>query len=292
MKIVFILILLAATAAAQPLRFDVVSVKPGAPIEGERQISVWPGGRFSAPSATVKELVSAAYGIEDHRIVGGPDWIADGRVRFEVTATTRADVSQAEARTMLRNVLATRFGFAAHEETREMPVYVMTMGREDRGLGPQLRESGSECAPMKGPMRGIAAPSFVAAPPPPPPPPAPGVRPAFSLGTGTTPGRCPSMAARMNGGGHWSLRDVTMERLAEQLRFELRRAVTDRTGLNGTYDLDMTFASDPAILASPGLTDAPPLMTALRDQLGLRLESSRARVEVLVIDRVEPPTEN
>jgi uncharacterized protein (TIGR03435 family) len=83
-----------------------------------------------------------------------------------------------------------------------------------------------------------------------------------------------------------------MARIAGQLTAELGRPVTDQTGLTGTYDLDLTFASDAAVIAVPGPTEAPPLMTALRDQLGLRLDSSRARVQVLVIDRVEQPTDN
>ena len=280
---------LVSAGAAQSLSFDVVSVKGDAPIAGPRGISMMPGGRFTAPSTTVRELVSAAYGLEDYQIVGRPDWIGDGRIRFEVQATTRSDVTAGDARAMLQTLLATRFGFAAHQDTRELPTYLLTMASVDRTLGPLLRTSGPECAPMKGPMRGVAAPSFAAAPPPPPPP---GARQAFSLGVGTPYGRCVSMAARMNGGGHWSLREITMARLAEQIKDELGRPVHDRTGLAGTYDVDLTFASDPAVLAVAGLTDAPPLMTALRDQLGLRLESARGPVEVLVIDRVERPTGN
>ena len=292
MRTAFVVAFTVATAAAQSLSFDVVSVKSGARVEGPRGISVMPGGRFTAPSATVRELVSAAYGLEHYQIAGGPDWIGDDRIRFEVTATTRPDVSPADARAMLQTLLATRFGFAAHQETRELPTYALTVAREDRNLGPALRPSGPECAPMKGPMRGVAAPAFVAAPPPPPPPPPPGARPAISLGLGTPYGRCVSMAARMNGGGHWSLREITMARLAEQIKDELGRPVHDRTGLEGTYDVDLTFASDPAVLAVAGPTDAPPLMTALRDQLGLRLDPSRAPVPVLVVDRVEQPTAN
>jgi uncharacterized protein (TIGR03435 family) len=288
MKIAFVLAVTVVTAASQSLSFDVVSVRRGASVDAVRGISVMPGGRLTAPSVTVRDLVAAAYGLQDNQIVDGPEWT--GHDRFEVAATTRPDVSSADARAMLRTLLADRFRFAAHQDTRELPVYVMTMAREDRTHGPLLRAAGPECAPMKGPMRGVAAPSFVAAPPPPPPPPPPGARPMLFLGS--EPIRCPSMAARMNGGGHWSLRDFTMARIAGQLTAELGRPVTDRTGLTGTYDLDLTFASDAAVIAVQGPTEAPPLMTALRDQLGLRLDSSRARVQVLVIDRVEQPTEN
>lgn len=100
------------------------------------------------------------------------------------------------------------------------------------------------------------------------------------------------MAARINGGGYWSLREETMARFVDQLNSELERPVVDRTGLTGAFDIDLTFASDAAVAAVAGPTDTPALMTAIRDQLGLRLEATRAPVDVLVIDRVEPPTEN
>ena len=100
------------------------------------------------------------------------------------------------------------------------------------------------------------------------------------------------MAARMNGGGHWSLRAETMEMFANQLKSEVGRNVMDRTGLAGEYDIDLSFVSDVALAAGSGPGEAAPLETAMREQLGLKLESSRAPVDVIVIDRVEPPTEN
>jgi uncharacterized protein (TIGR03435 family) len=105
------------------------------------------------------------------------------------------------------------------------------------------------------------------------------------------PPRCPSMAARMNGGGHWSMRAETMDQLARRLAGELERPVINRTGLEGPFDFDLTFVSSVAVVAG-GPLDAATLIPAARDQLGLRLESSRGPVQVLVIDRVEAPTEN
>jgi uncharacterized protein (TIGR03435 family) len=192
-------------------------------------------------------------------------------------ATTHADVPPMEARAMLRTLLADRFQLAGHSEKRELPIYELRLVREDRRLGPQLRPSGAECAPMRGPARGLGAPSFAAAPPPPPP--HPGV--VVPL---------PSTAARMNALGHWSLRHETMAFVAQRLTGDSSRPVFDRTGLEGPYDLDLTFSSDVAVAA--GTTEALTLEGALREQLGLRLEPARAPVEVIVIDRAERPTEN
>jgi uncharacterized protein (TIGR03435 family) len=78
--------------------------------------------------------------------------------------------------------------------------------------------------------------------------------------------------------------------VAQRLTGDSSRPVFDRTGLEGPYDLDLTFSSDVAVAA--GTTEALTLEGALREQLGLRLEPARAPVEVIVIDRAERPTEN
>jgi uncharacterized protein (TIGR03435 family) len=93
-------------------------------------------------------------------------------------------------------------------------------------------------------------------------------------------------------GGHWSLREITMGRLAQRLTADLGRPVLDRTGLSGPFDVDLTFTPDNPTVDSANAPNAPSLLTAIREQLGLRLESTRAPVDVLVVDRVQPPTQN
>ena len=80
-----------------------------------------------------------------------------------------------------------------------------------------------------------------------------------------------------------------MARFAERLVGVFGRPVVDRTGLQGPYDLELTYIPDSAVAAA---SNAPSLLTALREQLGLRLESTRAPVDVVVIDGVQPPSEN
>lgn len=185
---------------------------------------------------------------------------------------------------MLRALLADRFGLVAHAETRQLPLYELAPTREDGRLGGQLRRAGTDCAPFTMP-----APVAGSAPPPPPPPPPP-------LGEGAVPFpprgavfRRPSLLFD----GHFSARSATMEQLALRLSLLVRRPVLDRTGLAGEFDIDLTFTpelqgSGPTV-ASP---DAPGLTTAIREQLGLKLEPGRGPIQVLVVDRATRPTQN
>ena len=262
--------------------FDVVSVKrfqadAGRPVRGD--ISVLPGGRFSAPSATLRGLITAAYGLLDIQVVDAGRLLGDNR--FEIEGRTKPDVTIDDARAMVRSLLAERFALVAHRETRELPVYVMTMARDDRKPGPQMVLSGLECALPRGPT-GV--------PPPPPPPGGPTVGRVLALNGFAS--RCGSLFFNSTAGGHWSLRETTMPRVAERLIDYLGRPVIDRTGLSGHFDVDLTYTPDNPVVDASNAPNAPSLMTALREQLGLKIEPSKAPVEVLVIDRVRQPTEN
>jgi uncharacterized protein (TIGR03435 family) len=282
MRTLTLLTALAATVtlAAQAPAFDVSSVKRQQGNDGRgRGITVQPGGRFMAPSATLRELVRAAYGLQDLQVTGGPDWIE--RDRFEVLGTANPEATLADARAMLRALLAERFHLAAHIEQRELPVYILTVARAGR-LGDQLRPSGGACVPPTGP-RNVPMPA-----PPPPPPPAAGR--VLSLDAPSLP--CPSMVFNNVSSGHWSIRNWPIAHFADRLTSTLGRQVIDRTGLSGTFDFDVTYGTQAPAIDGAAPTDVPALATALREQLGLRLDGTRAPVDVLVIDRVAPPEEN
>jgi uncharacterized protein (TIGR03435 family) len=296
MRLSIVLVLAAASVAAQSQSFDVISVKRSAPdapealfsTSGPGIIVLRAGGRFWAPAATVRQLLRVAYGVDDIQIIGGPKWTADDQ--FQIDATTRSDVSGAEVRAMLRTLLQDRFNLAAHIETRELPVYLLVRAHSDGRLGEQLRPSGTDCAPPLSPPRlGPGGATGAVAPPPPPPPPPPGGSSAGrAMLLSHTPPRCgnPRMLP-----GFLSTRESTMAFLAAQLVPLVERPVLDRTGLAGAFDVDLVYAPDGATPFATA-SNAPPLFTATREQLGLRLEASRAPVDVLVINRVELPTEN
>ena len=238
---------------------------------------VMAGGRFLAPAATVRQLIGASYELLNEQIVDARRWVAEDR--FDVEARTTATATLPEVRAMIRALLAERFGLVEHRERREMAVYVLRTARTDGQLGEGLRRSGPEC-------RDITMPRNVPAPPLPPPPPADDTA-MFLSGPG---GRCLTLFVTMSNGSHMTMRELTMATLAQRLTAQLGRLVIDQTGLPGFFDVDLTYTSESQALSGGG--DAPTLLTAVREQLGLTLESIRMPVDVLVVDRIEPPSEN
>lgn len=135
--LLFVIASLAQLIAQRPPAFDVVSVKryqPDARGRVDDAISIFPGGRLSAPGATLQGLITTAYGLLDIQVVDSGRML--GFARYQIEGRTNPDVTLAEARAMLRTLLTERFALITHRETREMPVYVMTL---DRKPGAQLR---------------------------------------------------------------------------------------------------------------------------------------------------------
>ena len=267
------------TAEAQaPRTFDAASVKRNATNgAGLPPVVAVSGNRLSAPFVTLRELIRVAYGLNEHQVVGGPGWV--GSDRFEVGATIPGGASTDSVLEMLRTLLVERFGLSVHTEKRDLPVHALLFTGQ---LGPKMRVAGPECAPL-------TSPAGIPAPPPPPPPPA-GAGPMTVLGQ--PPGsKCGTAIMR----GYISARDIVLEAFVSLLTRELQRPVDDRTQLTGRYDIDLSFLPDSGpmmVNGQPINADAPSLQTALREQLGLKLDSTRAQVDVVVIDRVTAPTEN
>jgi len=265
--------------------FDVASIKrsPDAPF-GFPGLMLQPGGRATSPGTNVRQLILVAYGLQDLQLVGGPAWLATDRYAIDARAGEAA--TRASVRLMLRSLLADRFQLTAHLERRELPALALVLANRDGKLGPRLQRSGPDCAPVK-------APEGVPLPPPPPPGPGPAfvaVLPQDPLGP---------TCGFVSFPGWLSGRRLTMGHFVGQLMQLTRRPVVDETGLTGDFDLDVTFMPDqPVVLngaaAPPALAmaDRPSLFTAIQEDLGLKLDPRRRDVDVLVIDRIERPTEN
>jgi len=258
--------------------FDVASVKPSPP--GARRGPIGFGGeRLVVTAWTLPEVMTLAYGqgtaLYRFQISGGPDWI--DRERFDITATV--DPSKIAAPNplllldLLKALLAERFKLAVREETKEAPIYVLTLASRDGQLGPKLRRSTYPC-PEPG------------AGPPPPPDPERTKNCTSNIGYGTL-----------------TARGIPIEQLALSMGnfYGIGRLVVDRTGLSGRFDMDMEWApltqfrqpgnlDPPPDFAERSVNALPTIFVALKEQLGLALEPGRGPVRAIVIDRVERPS--
>jgi uncharacterized protein (TIGR03435 family) len=251
-----------AAVRGQEPSFEVASVKvntSGAAIS--RMAAPAGTGRFEATNTPVRMLILNAYGIPSFQLAGGPSWIESMRVDVVARAATTA--TRDEISSMVRTLLAERFNLAVHREPREMPVFSLVVARDDRRLGPRLTPSTTDC-----PSVTTAAPQL----------------PSGQLLCTTR-----MSPVSINAGG------MTMARLAQTLSGIVGRVVTDETKLAGSYDLQLTFAPEqppPPGAPPPADPDAPSIFAALQEQLGLKLNTRRGMVDVLAIDRIDPPKEN
>jgi bla regulator protein blaR1 len=154
--------------------------------------------------------------------------------------------------TMVQTLLADRLSLRLRKEMREMPVYVLLKARDDGRLGPGLRPVTIDCNERR----------------------ASGQSPCF-----ISPGR-------------GSLRAVAMQWSAVWFAGSLDRPLIDRSGLSGQFDVELKWTQDALTATGPADVDSVSLPTALREQLGLKLEPARAPIDVMVVEHVQRPSEN
>jgi uncharacterized protein (TIGR03435 family) len=223
-------------------------------------------------------LVARAYSFAPVDMIGLPGWAMNER--YDVIATASLVNPTVEQRTaMLRAMLADRFQLATHVENREQPVYDLVVARSDGRLGPALKPSEGDCIAKAAADRATAEATGKPVPPPP--------------GVFDQSAPPPPCSMRVSDGLEG---DATMAFLATLLRGATGRLVVDKTGLSGSYRLALKFdrmAARRGPQTDVQAPDAgPSVFTAVQEQLGLKLESSRAMRETLIIDRFERPSEN
>ena len=142
-------LMVTGVAVAQTTPFEVASIKPSKDLSNETYVMQDQSGNLTGHNATLKALIRTAYAVRDHQILGGPAWMDSER--FEVLAKphVRAATS-AEFRQMAQALLSDRFGLQLHRETRELPVFALTVGRN----GPRLVEWRQAVGPACGYMAG------------------------------------------------------------------------------------------------------------------------------------------
>jgi len=264
------------------LSFEVATIKPISP-SGSQMPPPPPPNVFRIFGVTARMMIGGAYGLPPgarERVIGGPEWIDDDRYQVDakIPDALFAEMQkmppmdrQNRNLLMMQSLLADRFKLKVHFDTREMPIYELLVAKGGSKLTPA-----KEAAPESGA---------------PPPPPGLGNPRPQGMREGIMVLRKPPATVEMTATG------VTLDMLKDFPGFGLGGSpVVNKTGLTGKYDFVLDWAMDQP--ATPGSdtpvveSDAPPLFTALEEQLGLKLVKTKGPVEVVVIDSIERPSAN
>jgi uncharacterized protein (TIGR03435 family) len=244
-------------------QFDVVSIKPVVAGTSQARLIETPV-QFYRRALSLRNLLSFAYDVRDFQVIGGPDWVS--RENYEVSARTSRPMTTDEMRPLVRRLVDTRFAARVREELREMPTYDLVLARGDGRLGNGLRRTDVDCEPVLVDRRRPDAPPRDAIP------------------------HCTDSYWMFMGSRRVvQLRGIALSRLVAEVEFNTQRKIVDRTGLTGRFDIDLTYQS-PSSLSPSG--DAPMVADALVEQLGLRLQSSRGQVRMIVVKAAARPTAN
>ena len=243
----------AQTATRKPA-FEVASIKRNT--GASRAISCCGGpGRLVGTNVTLGMLITTAYKVQDFQVLGAPGWVNSDRYDIEAKVSDAA-ASQGTGIVqgpMLQSLLEDRFKLVIRREIRELPIYELTVAKG----GAKLRAGACNTRePNSPPSR---------------------QRPSdcgFSVMDNNT----------------IKATQIDMERFIPMLTFWVKRTVLDRTGFKGTFDVDLKWNPDDAA-ATPTADTAPSIFTAIQE-LGLKLESAKGPVEVLVVDSVQKSSEN
>ena len=215
---------------------------------------------LAAENVTVHMLLLESYQLNEDQVLGEPAWAKTDR--FDIQAKVAgpdvarlAKLSTKDRRSMFRQVLAEQFHLTTHVETRQLPVYVVTVAKG----GPKFKQHVPD----------------------------------------------PAHPERENGSGwfNWGrgklvAQGPTMAYFLFALSLELRHTFVDKTGLTGNYDFNLEWTPDDMGSPSQGSNEGvrndsgPSIFTAIQEQLGLKLQSTKGPVQVVVIDNVMRPTEN
>jgi uncharacterized protein (TIGR03435 family) len=269
------LLVSACCAFAQPAaprpEFEVASIKLNKSNEGFSRIMPARGGRFTATNIPLQFLITIAYRIKDFQLSGAPDWVKSER--YDVEAKAEGDPSFDAMLPMLQTLLEDRLQFKFHRDTKEMQIYALLVAKAGK-----LHQAEGECGPRPDGL---------------PPPPAPGKMPS------------PPCGGFFMFPGRLSGQKVPITQLVDVLSRFTDRIVVDKTNLTGKYDIDLQYTPEqgqsqaPPGGSPPGMPALPPidpngpsLFTALQEQLGLKLESQKGPVEMIVVDHIERPSEN
>jgi uncharacterized protein (TIGR03435 family) len=208
-----------------------------------------------------------AYGLDDTQISGGPDWASNNSYQVNIRASSDSSVDERlkklsddqaklEKQHMLQALLADRFQLKVHWETKQLPIGALQVGKR----GPKLQQT--KAIPTN----------------------------ADADAGSITPGSIQFHVVPM--GKELVCSGLSMNDLASFLTGEMNTRVVDQTGLGGLYDFTLQFNTLHSGDEGDDPAKWPPLPMAVQDQLGLRLESTKGPIQILVIDHIEKPSDN
>ena len=265
--------------AGSPAAFEVASVKRHEGNDGSMRGDGPDPSQYVATNLPAKLLIEIAYGVKDFQVSGGPSWIESER--FDINAkvddstaqqmrSLSLDEQRAQKFLMLRTLLADRFKLQITRVSKELPVDALVVAKS----GPKLKEVPADepASAPQTPMPGITL---------------PGLKPGDSR------------ISISSGKETFEARALPISKFVDFLSRSQGHTVLDQTGLKGTYDFTLQFTVETGPLAPPLQTDAAAepsdvetLRVAIQNQLGLKLESTKAPVDTIVIDHIEEPTAN
>jgi uncharacterized protein (TIGR03435 family) len=233
--------------------YDVVSIKPNKTGSGNVDISI-DDGNFDAVNVSLKSMLLNAYGLKDAQLVNLPKW--GESARFDIKAKIIEPdkklleaLSNQQFRSMQQPILTERFHLKFHREMKTLPVYELVVAKD----GPKFKgTSAAEMSSDQG-VNGVRAGGI-------------NIRNQNLTATG-----------------------IPMLSIADTLSDQVQRVVVDKTGLTGKYNLQLRWSRDDAGPPAAETAAPPDLFTALREQLGLKLQASKAEIETFVIDQVVMP---
>jgi uncharacterized protein (TIGR03435 family) len=261
MKLTLVFAVCLSAFAADGPAFEVASIKPNHSNDGRIMIQSGGGTSFRTENTPLRMLITYAWNVRDSDVSGATGWIDSDR--WDINAKPEKPVAKGlegeeDMRAMVRALLIERFHLQVHSEKKETGGFALTVAKG----GPKMKTPAAEA---KGPQ--------------------------MRMGMGTL-----------------EASKVKMPMLARMLSNQLSRPVSDETGLDGEYDFQLEFqpeaggmlgrmmpppgAMPPGHEAPPDLADRPTLTTAVQEQLGLRLEPRKVMVDMLIIDKAVPASEN
>src|SRR5215475_76851 len=268
-----------------PKAFEVASIKLNKSNERGRINGVPASGRLVMTAYAVRGVIEGAYGLQPWELINVDSPVLSERVDIEAK-TERPVSSVAEMQQMLQPLLANRFKLVVHREMREMNALALVLARTDGKLGPQMKKTQSQCDAL-----GTALIVFA-------------LTPRSQTEERPKPNDSPPCGIGPGGAGRIIGTGLDMGTIVGLLAPSQRMSVVDKTGLDGRYDIDVTYT--PEVFSAAALTqrggtlppgvnvdpNGPNLFTALEEQLGLKLQPKKMPVPVLVIDHIEPLIEN